>query len=317
MTTSPLQFDQLPKTFSPAKPLSSIEPALADRWEKAGKLIIQRKRDGMRHFLVVSTQGCAIYTRRMDNATETFRQLANDLAARLPAGTILDAEYVVVKQEDGRDLDNFSLAGTVCRSSPARGRLMHAQHQGTFFVFDVLYFDGHPVFRLPYRERYAALQRLAPQWPAGVQTMAALDCSLDEAKRRVLAEKWEGLVLWNADEATMVQLTGHPKRCNAYKWKPILEDDFIATGYELGTNSLSSVVGALTLAQMDEDGDLVDCGKVGTGLDLATRTAALHWSYPCVVQVQFSERLDSGLLRFPVFVRQRLDKATHECHSRH
>jgi hypothetical protein len=60
---------------------------------------------------------------------------------------------------------------------------------------------------------------------------------------------WEGLVLWNSSEGTVIQMNGKPKRTNCYKLKPVQEDDFVAVGYELGKGRNSNVVGNLKLAQ--------------------------------------------------------------------
>ena len=48
------------------------------------------------------------------------------------------------------------------------------------------------------------------------------------------------------------------------------------------------------------------------GGDDETRRAALKWTYPCVIQIEYDQKSDKGF-RFPVFIRKRDDKKPAEC----
>lgn len=295
----------LNKGFAPAKPFKEISDAEA----QALTLIIQRKRDGARHFLVIGDDVANIYTRRIENVSAHFPDVVQELCEHFLPGTILDAEYVI--ERDGHD--DFSLVNSVCRSTPERGARLHRQYGGTFHVFDILYLAGVAAYESPYLHRFNIITSQLFTGLTHIRPVAAIPGSLTLAKHLTIQEGWEGLVLWDANATTAIRMNGSPIRANCYKWKPDLEDDFVATGFEFGTGSLCHVAGALTLAQYDSHNQLIPCGKVGTGLDLATRHAASHWSYPTVVQVRYSERTDDGKLRFPVFVRKRDDKIPMEC----
>jgi len=321
-------FDHMPRSFAPAKPVREIDPAEASRLDVAGQLAKQRKRDGMRHYLVAGSDSrVRVYSRGMDDLTAHFERLLVGLS--LPAGTILDAEFVV-SSPDGDD--DFKAVSEICRSKPERARRTMASYEKNgnlmqFMVFDLLFYDRLPTWQLIFEERREGLIR-ALDLAYGTKShtkfrhvvpMQQFERPLSECIGLVKRKAWEGLVLWRKDQPTQVHMNGKPKRCNCYKFKPMREEDFIATGFELGQGRNSKVVGALKLAVIGQGPGPIhkgyvfnSVGNVGTGFDEATRKAALKWKYPCVVQVKFEKMSKTGL-RFPSFLRKREDKKVREC----
>lgn len=333
-----LDFNRLPRTFAPAKPIREIALADALTLERQRKLYIQRKRDGMRHYIVAGLDGrIRVFSRGMDDKSEHYARFTQELT--LPPGTILDAEFVV-QRPDGSD--DFKSVSEICRALPERAKrtMVQKEHDGCvlkFVVFDLLFYDRLPTWQLPYSKRYASLiEALIPADGkkkgrtefSHVTIMPLLEIPLREAIRRMQKHTWEGLVLWRSDQATQVHMNRSPKRCNCYKFKPMREGDFIATGFDFGKGRHSKVVGALHLALYDPKASPIAVsmisgrkgnvrlwkrmGNVGTGFSDVQRREALKWIYPCVVEVQYEKMSDTGL-RFPSFLRQRLDKRPKEC----
>ncbi len=310
-----VDFDNLPRSFAPAKPIKEIDLQTAVEWDVAGLLSKQRKRDGMRHYIVAGTAGhIRVYSRGMEDMTEHFIELLYDL--ELPEGTILDCEFVV-ENEEGED--QFRTVSSIIRShSPkAKVEMAAAIKKGLkfyFVAFDLLFYDCKPVYTLPYSNRYLALQDALAKAHAGdsIRIVPEINRPLSQIVSMMKKQGWEGLVLWRKDQATIVHMNRSPKRVNCYKFKLLTEDDFIVTGFERGTGKHQGAVGAFNLAQIDSKGDLHSLGKVGTGLDDDTRIKAVAWVLPCVIQVNFDSRSDTGL-RNPRFVRKRDDKQPHEC----
>jgi bifunctional non-homologous end joining protein LigD len=278
----------------------------------------------MRHYIVSGDDEdgpVRVYSRGMDDMTAHFARLIQELS--LPPGTILDAEFVVTTPEGA---DDFTAVSEICRSRPDRAaRTMVAYERNgsdlRFMVFDLLFYDRLPTWQLPFANRRDALlaalekahsrkgktrfEHVVPMWQS--------DHSLAHCIKQVHKRGWEGLVLWRKDQATQVHLNRSPKRCNCYKFKPMREGDFVATGYELGKGRNSKAVGALTLGIYGHaKGMLVPMGNVGTGFSDQQRQEALRWMYPCVVEVKYEKMSETGL-RFPSFLRKRDDKKPKEC----
>lgn len=314
----PFDFNNPPKSFAPAKPFNSYLPDLAklDALAKQGRLWFQRKRNGNRHFIFIGDQRTTIWTRRMENATGKFPDVVAAVEAmRARTGgminnTVLDAEFCV----DVNGRDDLYAVGSVCRSDDAKAIRNQAGLDCFFMVFDVLYYAGRAIFSQSYFERYEYAKVLvAGLANCKVRVVENLEgITFENAIETIESNGWEGLVAWDPSKGSAVQLNGKPKRCNSWKVKSSREDDFVAVKYELGSSKFSDVVGALHIAQY-KDGELVSCGKVGSGFDESTRLEALRWNYPCVVQVKYAERTPDGSLVFPVFQRTRFDKALTEC----
>lgn len=315
----------LDKQFVPSKPRNDIEvERLLELEETEHCFWIQRKRDGQRILVLITRDGqVRIYSRRLDELTEHLPLLVQYIEKLgLPHGTVLDGELLV--DRDGKD--DFRAVGTITRSKPK----LAAQKERElwpllrFMVFDVLYLAGTGFWSNPYSARYSKLMLLIGRKDARVYVpellnvrpgpivTKALTRLMEQAKR----EGWEGLVLWEHDKGTDVKMGGKPRRCGCVKWKPKVEQDFIATGYYLGSGELSNVLGGLNLAEYAPDGTLRNCGNCGTGFDMQTRIEAMKWDYPCVVSVEFDKQEPEGKLRFPVFLKLHEDKTPEECIGR-
>lgn len=322
MARGGMNFERLPRDFAPAKPHKSIDMTDAYVLDTAGDLLIQRKRDGMRHYIVSDSAGqIKVYSSGKDNVTEHLWPLVEDL--RLPPKTVLDAELVVTDLE-GRD--QFNAVSSVARSLPERAQkqIRHYQKWGwavELFVFDCLYEAGEETWRKKYSERYLRISQLLKaseglpyvrRMPLVVESYTKLS-SLRQAMAQVKKHGWEGLVVWERNKSTMVRVNGSPMRINCHKIKPIHEEDVIATGYELGKGRNSGVVGKFRIAVRGPMGyeSYIPMGKCGTGLDDDTRRDALAWRYPCVIQIEYDSKSEKGF-RFPVYIRKRDDKRVSE-----
>lgn len=309
----------LDKNFVPAKPLVKLDEAEVIEGIDNGTLWAQRKRDGRRTLALKTRNGdWKLYSRRMEDLTEHLSLIRSVLIAHdVPSGTIIDGEIIV----DRNGADDFRATGTFTNPAmdpaDANARQVEIERTGgtiQFYVFDILYHDGNACWALPYSERYELLERYFSTSGAGRVVLAPVfgGVTYDHVKEMVLHHKWEGLILWFSKEGSFLRTGGKPKRTGCAKWKPIKEQDFIATGYFLGSGELSEVTGGLTLAEYAPDGSIRNCGKVGTGFDAAMRREAMTWEYPCVVSVKFDSQEPTGKLRFPVFLKKHEDKTPDE-----
>lgn len=319
MTTAEVQpedfFDGLTKNFVPAKPRNDQDQETLIDLSRKSNVYIQRKRDGQRHLvLITSTGDVKIYSRRIDDMTAHLPRLCAAIKKlKLAKGTILDGELLVVT--DGKD--DLRAMGTITRSKVKQAAEREAAMTGLkFMVFDVLYHRTKPVWERPYAERYDLLTKMIGDEGDVVFVSPNLSPKVGLAQwmSRAKASGWEGLVVWNADEATVVRHGGKPKRVNCAKWKPIKEKDVVATGFNLGSGDKSALVGALNIGEYLSDGTWRDCGKVGSGFTMEVAEEALTWTYPCVVSIEYAtQQADTGKFQFPVFLKLHEDKRPKEC----
>lgn len=315
-------FNGLDKQFVPAKPRTDVE--LDDLWLpwSKGELVAQRKRNGQRHITLITASGeVRIYSRRLDDLTDHFPLLCKRIKAlKLPKRTIIDGE-IYIERPDGTD--DFKAVQTITRAKAAKAASREELliDQIRYMIFDVLYFAGMPLWQKPYSRRYADISANLPVEGMGTVFIAPLlypdewkgsDPAILKLTKRAKKDGWEGIVFWCWNEPTIVRDGGKPKRTGCIKWKVKQDYDVIATGFFYGSGKRSDVVGGFNIAEYDEDGNLRDCGKCGSGLDMETAADALTWDYPLVIKIESDGQEPTGKFIFPVFVAVHEDKTPEE-----
>jgi bifunctional non-homologous end joining protein LigD len=107
---------------------------------------------------------------------------------------LLDGELVCL-DVDGRP--DFGRLRTRLHPGTADAGLRH-RHAATLMIFDLLHLDGQPVWRLPYRERRARLDRLALDGPAW-RTPRAFCAASENLAAATRAQGLEGVVAKRRD----------------------------------------------------------------------------------------------------------------------
>ncbi|HVQ24793.1 MAG TPA: DNA ligase, partial [Planctomycetota bacterium] len=271
--------------------------------------LFEIKWDGIRALTFVEGGELRALSRNRQALTPAFPELAPLL--RLPSGTLLDGELVVL--EGGRPSFSRSLermqakaklrVDALARSSPAQ-----------YVVFDLLYLAGDALITRPLHERRARLQELL-----GGLAEARIVFSdgvigpgrafFEEARTRglegIVAKERDGAYLPGKRTRSWIKVkTTRTVPCAILGWVP---DE---------RGELTSLIVAL-----EEDGRLVSVGRVGSGLTEALRARLLElcraratdepfvacteegrWVEPGLYcSVSFLERTRNGL-RAPVFV---------------
>jgi bifunctional non-homologous end joining protein LigD len=142
----------IPKGLMPhhVKPMlahTSDEPFADDAW------VYEIKYDGYRAIVEKEKNTLRFYSRNVIDYTEKFSAIVSSLK-KIPADVVLDGEVVVV-DKTGRPhfqwLQDYP--------GEKRGELV-------YFVFDVLYYDGHVLASEPLIKRKAVLREILPPLPA-------------------------------------------------------------------------------------------------------------------------------------------------------
>ncbi len=306
----------LPKGFVLAKPIKQEEydESIIYDLEKQGRLIITRKRDGWKllaHFdakgtIRLYTDGINEVDSRLDHIKEELRLVG------VPVNTLIVGEAIV----DIASNDDLTKVQSIFGSNLSKAMDIQKEHgKVRFMVFGVVPLSKENSystidFRLAYMS--CELSRPVPRFKYVFQ-VPIIAANFTKAKEIVVKRNWEGLVLYADDYQLTYRTDGknpaRPKGC--YKWKPIMEDDFIVREWlPRPDKTLKEIV----LSQIDPvTKKEFYCGKLGSFND-NMRHELRFLNYPVVVQARFDTRYSkTGKIRNPRFMRIRDDKKIEDC----
>src|SRR6266700_761941 len=299
-----------------------------DPFSKAG-WVFELKLDGYRLRAVRENGAAKLVSRKGHDMTAAFPEIARAVAALPYEGLILDGEIVVLddvghpsfnRLQNRARLSGLPLIKRAAVETPA-----------TFYVFDLLAFEGYDVRPLPLVKRKAVLAKLLPRAGA-LRYSDHFETKGEELYEHVVQLGLEGIMAKKADSAYR-----GGRSANWLKIRADRTDDFVVVGYSRPKGSRGGF-GALHLAGF-EDGKLVYAGRVGSGFtaqQLKEVSAELEgalrdtpacegppallkdkenlWVEPkLVAEVRFKEWTPDHLLRQPVFLRFRDDKDPKDC----
>lgn len=278
------------------------------------------KWDGIRALVEGRGGAATLVSRTGQDLTGRYPELA-----RLPTGhpVVLDGEIVALDAGGASSFHRLQRRMNLARARDiARAA---AQVPVVYYAFDLLALDGRDCRSLPLSERKQLLAGLgwAAPWLYSDHVVGDGLGLFEEARRRGL----EGIV---AKRAASVYESGRSRQW--LKFKLQRRQEAVIVGYT-DPQGARTGFGALLLAVFDPGARrFVYAGRVGAGFDAATRLALLArlrraptpavdrapgrptWVKPeLVAEVRFAEWTPAGLLRAPVFLGLRPDKAPREC----
>ncbi|MBW3555178.1 MAG: DNA ligase D, partial [Gemmatimonadetes bacterium] len=311
---------------------SSVKPMLAEPREDAFTRkgwVFELKYDGYRIIAGVAKGRASLLTRNGNDITASFPEIAASLEALPFSELVVDGEVVV---HDDRGVPSFQRLQqrAQLRRAPDIARAA-VETPATLYLFDCPGFADRDLRPLPLLDRKEVLRMLLP--PVGpLRFSEHIPENGEELFERVAAMGLEGVVAKKADAPYR-----SGRSADWLKIRADLVDDFVVVGWTEPKGARSGF-GALHLGAY-EDGTLVYAGRAGSGFtdrQLAAVEAALreaevakplakgapkgkehHWVPPGIVaEVRYREWTEEGLLRHPVFLRFRDDKAPEECVKR-
>ena len=280
------------------KPFQSERYAYEVKWDGVRALAF-RERDGHR-----------LVNRRRADATPRYPELA--CLARLPAGTVVDGEIIVLR--DGVP-DFASILRRDLQRSSRKARLLAQELPSTLVVFDVLYAGFRSVMNQPLEKRRALAKEVVEQCTApAVQFSEALDGDCEAVYRTVCDRGLEGIVAkrlgsrylpGKRSEAWIKMKRRQPAVCVIIGFRPAGRHDF---------QSL--------LVATEQNGRVRYLGQVGTGFpdrlrerlngllrdrvqptpEVPCRARGAVWVSPDLFcRIGYLERMASGELRASAF----------------
>ena len=277
----------------------------------------------------------ALFSRTLDAIQRAFPDLVGPLAALAeahPEGLVLDGE--IVPLIDGAIAPFQTLQKRLGRKTASAA--LQAEVPVAYIVYDVLAFDGTPVFDQTYRQRQALLDGLPLNGVlrrSEITELADLE-HLDDLFDAARARGNEGLMVKSFDAP---YVPGRRGRDWLKVKKALATLDVVVTAVERGHGGRRKLLSDFTFAvrAAHDDDTLLNVGKAYSGLTDAELATLTEWFEAHTLQmfahgkvrtvepnvvvevafdnVQVSKRHKSGYaLRFPRIVRLRDDKPVEE-----
>ncbi|MDQ6673182.1 MAG: DNA ligase D [Chloroflexota bacterium] len=312
--------------------LSPMLPSIAERPFSNPNWLFEPKLDGYRVIATLGGGEVQLASRRGLDCSAEFPWLVSALREQPYPEAIFDGEIVAL---DEHGHPSFQLLQN--RGGELRSHLV-------YFAFDVLFRDGYDLRGVPLEERKALLaSSLFPAPGDRVRLVEAFPEHGTTLYAAALENGMEGIVAKRRDSRYEAG-----KRTDAWlKVKATHSDEFVVGGFTVGSGSRASTFGSLVVGYYKAGAaKLTYVGHAGSGFDDRTlktvharltslRTdespfdaevpgfgmwrrpgkaeGAITWVRPdLVAQVKYAERTSDGILRAPVFMGVREDKAARD-----
>ncbi len=248
-------------------------PAAKDILEKlGGEGAAEYKYDGLRIQAHLSSRPVQLFSRRLENITDQFPDVAKLLQSCIKAKeAIVEGECVAVDTNTG-DMLPFQVI------SQRRGRRYEIQRMSeeipvTVFLFDTLFLDGRDLTQSPYLERRKELVKITK--PSDHVVIAQQFVTNDPKKLEQLMDEavaagCEGLVVKSISEQSTYQAGARGWLWIKYKrsYKAEVQDtfDLVPVGAFAGRGRRAGSYGALLMAAYNQKNDVFEtlC-KLGSG----------------------------------------------------
>ena len=248
-------------------------PAAKDILEKlGGEGAAEYKYDGLRIQAHLNPKGVRLFSRRLENITDQFPDVAKRLQNSVKAKeAIVEGECVAVDANTG-DMLPFQVI------SQRRGRKYEIKRMSeeipvTVFLFDALFLNGRDLTLYPYLERRKELVKITEPSEHVVvaqQLVTNEPKKLEELMDEAVASGCEGLVVKSISEQSTYQAGARGWLWIKYKrsYKAEIQDtfDLVPVGAFAGRGRRAGSYGALLMAVYNEKEDVFEtlC-KLGSG----------------------------------------------------
>lgn len=251
--------------FRPVLPmLASSAPTVTDAVSGFERAVVQFKLDGLRVQIHRRNDEVRIYTRNLNEITETLPGIVQAVRGLPVSQAVLDGEALWMG--DGRPASFQDTMSQIDADAPPQGVVT--------FLFDLLHLDGEDLLDVTLEQRAARLRAVASELVVpGVLTSNPAEG--EELLSEALAAGHEGVVVKDAASTYAAGRRGASWR----KVKPVLTYDLVVLGAEWGHGRRRGWLSNLHLGALDPVMDgFVMVGKTFKGLTdelLTWQTAAL------------------------------------------
>ncbi len=308
---------------------ADLQPMLATAVTKVPsgpQWLYEVKWDGVRALCLIQNGEVQIQSRRGNRCEKQYPEL-QDLPTHVNARAAwLDGEICIL-DEEGRA--RFSMIQPRIAANPSSIPRLVETTPATLFLFDVLYVDGYDLRGVALEDRRRVLNQIVTPGDH-LRLSGSFDTDGQQMFEAARKMGLEGILA--KDRRSTYESS---RSARWLKLKVLNEQEFVIAGFTKGERDY---FGALVLG-VQENGNLRHAGQVGTGFDqklmkaiytrmeplitkaspftvkpnIRTGLRNVTWLRPeLVCQVRFLEWTLDGVLRAPVFIGLREDKAAIE-----
>jgi DNA ligase 1 len=259
-------------TLSPGKPVKVMlypkAKNVADAFEIVGKpAAIEFKYDGFRMMINKDeNKNIKIFTRRLDEVTKQFPEAVEFVKEYIKAETfIIDCEAVGFDSKTKKYKPFQDISQRIKRKYDIEK--LEKELPIELNVFDIIYYNGKSLINEPFIERRKTIEKIIKQVPYKIvlakQIITENEEEAEKFYNHALEENQEGVMVKN------LQAIYKPGARIGYavKLKPDARElDLVITGAEWGTGKRAGWLTSFDVSCKDEDGNLLEIGKVSTGL---------------------------------------------------
>jgi bifunctional non-homologous end joining protein LigD len=291
-----------------------VKPMLASLTDQAfskDDWIFELKLDGYRVLAGRENERAILYSRRGNDYSDKYRLIGEEISA-IKARFLIDGEVCYVGQNQKSDFQKLQ-------------HNFEEQDNLHYYVFDILWLNGHDLKSLPLLERKKLLQVLLAQPPPHIHYLEHREKDGEAYFREAEERGLEGIIAKKADGK---YIPGERTK-EWLKVKTGFRQEMIICGYT--TSDKAGRLFKSLLCAVSENGSVVYTGRVGTGFNDALmkeisrkikpletekppvenppRERNIHWVKPEIVcEVKFTEWTQDRVMRHPRFIGLRSDK---------
>ena len=313
------------------KPFNSKFWIFEVKWDGVRSILFLHKKKGI---LELQSRNGRSITHRYPELIKTLSfSTSSSSMINCKESVVLDGEVVVLDKKDGTpsfqshqrrmNVDSIKEIENLSNEIPA-----------TYYFFDVLYLDGADLQGLPFLERRRILSAVIDKENARIKISHFIEEQGQEAFDKTKSMGLEGLVAKNKSSKYVQGLRSR----DWLKIKHIKTQDCVVIGYTRGEGNRENYFGSLLLAAFDPTNNKFRfVGHTGSGFDfiqldeIYKMLQALRvdkcpidyvpytnreptWVRPeLVAEIKFSDWTSEKIMRAPIFLRFREDKAPKDC----
>ena len=313
---------------------------IKDAFKIVGKpAALEYKYDGFRLQVHKFDDVINLFTRRLENVTNRFPEVVRAIKTGVKVkDCILDAEAVGYDPNTKKYLPFQSISQRIKRKYDIEK--MAKEFPVELNVFDVVFCEGKSLLDVLFKERRKVLEKVV-----NVEQLHIVLAKQIITSDKKVAEKFYQESLGAGEEGMMVKNLDAPYKPGSrvgygVKVKPVMETlDLVITGAEWGKGKRKGWLSSFNIACVDEDGNILEIGKVGTGIKELETEGGVTFAQltellkplitsekgvkvtvkPKIVvevnyeEIQKSPTYNSGYaLRFPRLIQIRQDKPVNE-----